>query len=107
MKTWISGLGISIKVAVLAFLGVMAVMAAKRQRSIADKWKDTASDIALGNVVAGTQTAQAANAQAKIHDARAKEIKAKASARVAARGGKDERIDAEISDILDLFRNSS
>jgi len=104
---WLKGLGISVKVAVVAFLGVMAVMAAKRQKGIADKWKDKAVDIELGNVVKGTMTAKAANSQAKLHQARAVEIKKKAKARVKARGGKDERIDKDVSDILAQFRTSN
>jgi len=107
MKTWLSGLGISLKVAVVAFLGVMAVMAAKRQKTIADSWKDKAVDIELGNVKQGTMSAAAASTQAKFHQAKAKEIKAKAKARVKERGGKDERIDKDISDVLAQFRTSS
>jgi len=100
---WLKGLGISAKVALLAFLGVMAVMAAKRQKGIADKWKDKAVDIELGNVKKGTLTAKAASTQAKLHDNKAKAIKEKAEARVKQMGGQDE----EVSDILDAFRNSS
>ena len=105
MKAWLSGLGISVKVAVLAFLGVMAVMAAKRQKNMADKWKDKAIDIELGNVTKGTMTAAAANTQAKKHQAKAVEIKKKAKAKVKAKGGADERIDKDISDILNQFRS--
>jgi len=106
MTAWLKGLGISVKVAVIAFLGVMAVMAAKRHKTTANKWHDKAVDIELDNVKAGTMTATAANTQAKKHDAIAHDIKAKAVARVKAKGGKDERIDEDISDILDQFRTS-
>jgi len=107
VKAWFKGLGISVKVAALAFLGVMAVMAAKRQKGIADKWKDKAVDIELSNVVEGTKMAKQASTQAAVHDMKAHDIKRKALARVQAKGGKDERIDADISDILDQFRTSS
>ena len=93
---WLKGLGVSIKVAVLAALAVMAVMAAKRQKEQADKWKDKATDIALGNVIKGTTTAKAANSQAKLHDAKAKEIKKKAEDRITQIGEKDE----DVKDIL-------
>ena len=81
--SWIKSLGIGLKVAFFAFLAAMALAAAKRQKDIANQWKDKAIDIELGNVVKGTQTAQAASSQAKIYDARAKQIKAKAEARKA------------------------
>jgi hypothetical protein len=103
---WLKGLGISVKVAVLAFLAALAVMAAKRQKANAEKWHDKAVDIELGKVDAGTMTAKAASTQAKLHENRAKAIKDKAIARAKERGGKDERIDEDISDILDQFRNS-
>ena len=100
---WLKGLGISVKIAALAFLAVLAVMAAKRQKATADKWKDKAVDIELGNVVKGVETAAAASMQAKLHDAKANEIKSKAEAKIKAIGDKDD----EISDILDRFRRSS
>lgn len=99
---WLKGLGISLKVAVLAFLAVLAVMAAKRQKGLAEKWHDKAVDVELGKVKSGTMTAKAASGQAKLHDAKANEIKKKAEARVAQMGDKDE----DISDILDQFRRS-
>ena len=93
---WLKGLGISVKVAALAFLAVLAVMAAKRQKDTADKWKDKATDIALGNVIKGTTTAKAANTQAKLHDNKAKDIKKKAEARITQMGDQDE----DVSDII-------
>ncbi len=93
---WLRGLGISAKVAALAFLAVLAVMAAKRQKMTADKWKDKAVDIELGNVVKGVETAKAASIQAKLHDAKADEIKKKAEARITQMAGKDE----DVKDIL-------
>ena len=68
---WFKGLGISVKVAVVAFLGVMAVMAAKRQKAAAGKWQDTAVDIETKLVTAGTMTAAAASEKAKVHDDKA------------------------------------
>lgn len=98
---WLKGLGLSLKVAVIAFLGVMAVMAAKRQKAIAHKWQTEALDIELGLVKEGTLTAAAASTQAKLYDNRANDIKEKAKARVKQMGNQDE----EISDILDQFRS--
>lgn len=99
---WLKGLGISVKVAVTALLMAMAVMAAKRHKAEANKWKITAIDIKQGNVDKGTMTAKAANSQAKIHSAKAKDIKKKAEARAKQMGGQDE----EISSILDQFKSS-
>ena len=93
---WLKGLGISAKVAALAFLAALAVMAAKRQKDAADKWKDKATDIELGNVIKGTTTARAASTQAKLHDAKADEIKKKAVARIDQMGESDE----DVKDIL-------
>lgn len=96
---FLKGLGISVKVAALAFLAALAVMAAKRQKDSANKWKDKALDIELGRVDMGTTTAASASTQAKLHDNKAKEIKKKAEARIDAMGGKDD----EIADILDSW----
>ncbi|MCH7764579.1 MAG: hypothetical protein IIB95_12725 [Candidatus Marinimicrobia bacterium] len=93
---WLKGLGISVKVAALAFLAVLAVMAAKRQKDIADQWKDKAVDIKLGQVVKGVSTAKAANTQAMIHDSKARQIKKKAETRIDQMGGSHE----DVADIL-------
>lgn len=100
---WLRGLGISLKVAVIAFLAVLAVMAAKRQRASAGKWRDKAVDMQRRNVKDGTETAVAASTQAMFHDEKARQIKQKAVDRVAQMGGQDE----DVSSILDQFRNSS
>ena len=89
---WLRGLGISVKAAALAFLAVLAVMAAKRQKATADKWHDKAVDIELGKVTDGTTTAKAASTQAKLHDAKADEIKKKAEDRITQIGEKDEDV---------------
>lgn len=89
---WLRGLGISVKVAALAFLAVLAVMAAKRQKATAEKWHDKAVDIEMGNVIKGTTTARAASTQAKLHDNKAKDIKAKAEARIGQMGDQDEDV---------------
>ncbi len=101
--TWLKGLGISVKVALLAFLAAFAVMLAKRHKDTADKWKDKALDIETGGVVKGVETAKAASTQAKLFDAKAKEIKEKAEARITQIGDQDE----ELSSILDQFHRSS
>jgi len=100
--SWLKGLGISVKVAVGALLMALAVMAAKRHKDQADKWRNNAVEIENGYVVKGIATAAAANTQAKIHDEKAKQIKVKAEAHAKNMGGKDE----DISSILDQFRAS-
>lgn len=87
---WLKGLGTSAKIAIGIFLAALAVMAAKRQEGIADKWKDKAVDIETGNVVKGVDTAKAALTQAKKHDAKARELQKKAKAIMDQTGKKDE-----------------
>ena len=100
---WLSGLGISLKVALLAFLAALAGVAVLRHKKEAEKWRDKAVDIKLGNVVKGTTTAAAANTQAKLHQSRAKQIKDKALVRAKERGGKDEKIDKDINSLTKFF----
>lgn len=100
---WLKGLGLSVKVGVVALLAVMAVMAAQRQKASALKWQQKAVDVEDKNVETGTLTAAAANTKAKLHDAKSDEIKAKAVARIANIGDADE----DVADILDQFRRSS
>lgn len=99
---WLKGLGISVKVAVLAFLAALAVAAAKRHKDSALKWQDKAVSIDQGNVVKGIETAKAAATQAKLHEEKAEEIKKKGEARINEIGRKDE----SLADILDQFRKS-
>jgi len=99
---WLKGLGISVKVAVTALLMAMAVMAAKRHKDNADKWRNKAVEIENGYVVKGVETASAASTQAKVHDNKAHEINKKAKAHAVSMGGKDE----DINSILDQFRAS-
>lgn len=68
--------------AVIAFF---AIWAAARQKALAHKWQDKATDIELGAVIKGIETAEAANTQAKVHEARAEEIKVKAEIKVGER----------------------
>lgn len=100
---FLKGLGVSVKVAALAFLAVLAVMAAKRHKDTARKWQLTALDVKNEDVETGTMTAKAANSQAKLHNAKAKEIKKKAQERVESMGGADE----DVKTILSQFRASS
>ncbi len=93
---WLKGLGVSVKVAALAFLAVLAVMAAKRHKDNALKWQQTSVDVKNKDVDTGTMTAKAANSQAKLHNAKAKEIKKKAEDRITQMGDKDE----DVADIL-------
>ena len=89
---WLKGFGISVKVAIGALLMAMAVMAAKRAKDNADKWRNNAVEIENGYVIKGVETAAAANTQAKIHDEKAKRIKEKAEAHVASMGDKHEDV---------------
>jgi len=93
---WIRGLGISVKVAVSALLMVMALLAAKRAKDTADKWRNNAVEIENGYVIKGVETAAAANTQALVHDEKAKQIKAKAEIRITQMGNKHE----DVADIL-------
>ncbi len=99
---WLKGLGISVKVAIGALLMAMAVMAAKRHKDTADKWRNNAVEIENGYVIKGVETASAASTQAKLHDEKATAIKKKAEARASQMGGQDE----DVRDILDQFRAS-
>ena len=96
MKAWLKGLGVSVKVAALAFLAALAIMAAKRQKAAAGKWHDKAVDVELGKVKSGTMTAKAASKQAKLHDNKAHDIRKKAEARIDQMGGQDE----DVADVL-------
>ncbi len=100
---WLKGLGISVRVAIGALLMALAVMAAKRHKDTADKWRNNAVEIENGFVVKGIETAAQANTQAQIHDQKADRIKEKAEAHAKNMGGKDE----DIGSILDQFRSSS
>lgn len=100
--TWFKTTGSAISAALLAALAVFAVASAKRQTTTARKWQEKANDIESGKVKEATLTAEAASTKAKLHDARAKELKAKAEQRITQIGGKDE----EISDILDRWSKS-
>ena len=99
---WLKGLGKSAWIAIGVFLAAMGVMAATRQASQAEKWKQKAVDIEEGNVVKGVETATAALTQAKKHDAKAAELKAKATAKLDKAG----RTDEATGDILDRWRKS-
>ncbi len=100
MVDWFKGLGVSVKVAALAFLAALAAMAAMRHKKTAEAWQGKAVEIEQGNVVKGIKTAEAASSQAKLSEARAEEVKKKAEARITQIGEKNE----EISDILDRWR---
>ena len=84
----------------LAALAILAAMSAARHKAIADKWRQTAVDIEEGQVVKGTETAEAASTQAALHDAKADERNKKAEARITQIAGKNEAI----SSILDGWK---
>lgn len=100
--TWFKTTWSAISAALLAALAVFAAANAMRQKSSARKWQEKADDIESGKVKDGTLTAEAASSRAKLHDARADEMKVKAEARITQIGSKNE----EISDILDRWSKS-
>lgn len=100
--TWLKTVWSATSVALLAALAVFAVANAKRQKSSAKKWQETAVDIEAGNLKKSTITAEAANTKAKLHEAKAAEARAKAESRINEIGKKDE----EVSDIIDRWRRT-
>ena len=86
----------------LAALAIFAVMSAARQKRIAGRWRDKAVSIEDGNIVKGVETADAANAQAALHDNIADERNEAAAARITQIGAKNE----PIADILHNWRKS-
>ena len=98
--SWLKAAWAPLAVAGLAVLAFMAAMSAARHKAVAQRWRDKAMTIEGGNVVRGVETAEAANTQAKLHDAKADERNEKATARITQIGAKNE----EITDILDGWR---
>ncbi len=92
---WLKGLGISVKVAALAFLAALAVMAAKYQKDRADKWVKRSEDEKEADVQAGTRKAQQSLTQAKLHENKAAKAKEAATKSIDAIGRSDETL-AEI-----------
>ena len=99
---WLKSIGSSVVLVVLAALAIFATAGATRQKANARKWQGKAEDIEAGNVESATLTAEAASTKAKLHNAKADELKAKAEQRITAIGEKDE----EVADILDRWRKS-
>ena len=97
--TWLKTTWSAISVALLAALAIFAVASAQRQKSSAEKWKKTAVDIESGKLKKAITTAEAASTKAKLHDARAGEMKAKAEARITKIGEQNE----DVADILDRW----
>jgi len=98
--SWLKAAWAPLAAAGLAALAVLAAVSAMRHKATAEKWRDKAVDIEEGNVVKGIETAEAANAQAALHDNLAEERNEKAKARITQIGAKNE----PISDILDNWR---
>lgn len=99
---WLKSAWSPLAAAGLAFLAILAAMSAARHKATADKWAQSALDIEEGNVVKGVETAEAANTQAKLHEAKADERKAAAESRIAQIGAKNE----PMADVLDRWRKS-
>lgn len=102
MRAWLRSAGVSISTAALALLALWAAMSYARQKNQAQEWRDKAVAIEEGNVVKGVETAEAANTQAALHNARAEERNEKATARITQIGEKNE----PMADILDNWRKS-
>lgn len=94
--SWLKTTWAAVSTALLAALAVFAVANARSHKKKAEKWQGKAEAIEQGNVVRGVQTAEQASTQAKLHEARAAEVKKKAEARLDAIGEKDE----DVADIL-------
>lgn len=94
--TWLKTSAHALAAALGIFLAIFAAASVQKQRSTAKKWQDKAADIEERNVTEGTMTAEAANTQAKLHEAKAEQARAKAEARITAIGERNE----DIADIL-------
>jgi len=84
----------------LAALAMLATWAAIREKATAKQWQGKAVAIEEGNVVKGIETAEQANTQAKLHNARAKERNMTAKARRAQIREKNE----PIANIVDRWK---
>ena len=96
---WLKTTWSGISVAILAALAVFAVASAQRQKDSAKKWQLKAVDIEHGKVKKSIITAEAANTKAKLHNAKAGELKKKAEARITKIGEANE----DVADILDRW----
>lgn len=94
--TWLKTTGSALWVALLAAAAIFAVASAKAQKNNAKKWQGKADDIESGKLKSATLTAEAANTRAKLHDAKAKQLKEKAESRIGQIGDHDE----DVKDIL-------
>ncbi len=67
---------------VVGFGIFLAIFASVMHKQAARKWQEKSVDIEKGNVKSKTMTAEAASTKAKLHDAKADEIVAKAEKRI-------------------------
>ena len=81
----------------LGFLAAWAAISAARSSAEADKWKQRADDEKEADIQAGTRKAQQHLTQAKLHESKAAQAKAKATKRIDEIGGKDETLTEIIS----------
>jgi len=95
--TWLKGTWSALSAGILAALAIFAVVSASRQKASAQKWQDKAIDIEEGNVKAGTLTAEAASTKAKLHEAKAKQKRSAAEARITQIAEKDDEISSIIA----------
>lgn len=87
---WLKSTWGAIVAAALALLAFMAVSKASRHQKVAEKWQQKADDQANSDTEDSVVKANQALSQAKLHEARAQETKAKAEERLS--GIKDESI---------------
>ena len=102
MFDWIRGLGSSVWIALGVFAAAMTAAAAHRQKSSRDNWIAKADEFAQSDVNNSIHNAAAAQSQAKLADAKAKELVKKSQARIT----KATQSNATMADILDGWRNS-
>ena len=76
-----------------AVVAAIALWQMAKQKELARKWQDKSVEIETGAIIRGVANAEAASSQAKLHEARAAEIKSAAEKKVGER-------DATTADIL-------
>lgn len=94
--TWLKTAWKAISAALLAALVVFAAASARGHKKKAEKWQAHAVNSEGEQVKKGVLTAKQAQTKAKLHKAKADEIKKKAEDRITAIGAKDE----DVADIL-------
>lgn len=95
--TFLKKLGSSFWIGLLAVAAAFAAISAAQSSAEAKKWQKRSDDEKEADVQAGTQKAKQHLAQAKIHEDKAAQAKAAATARLDAIGRKDETLSEIVS----------